>query len=113
MASFPVGHAGNRALLSLDAPSQELCQGEQYFKTFRHLTQLFLKKVTNLLIKFIISYSFPENRLQCIKQETGWEEQGKHQQEPLSLQERRKRDRKVLTDIYWEKKHPLKVVQWM
>lgn len=28
MGSFPIGHAGTRALLSLDAPSQELCYGE-------------------------------------------------------------------------------------
>lgn len=42
-AGFLMGHAGNRALLSLDVPSQELCQGEQYFKRFRHLTQLFKK----------------------------------------------------------------------
>lgn len=109
MAGFPLGHAGNTDLLSPDAPSQELCQGEQYFKRFSHLTQLFLKKnITNLLIKFIISYSFLENRLQCIKWETGWEEQGKHQQEPLSPLERRKRDRKVLTDIYWGGTQPSK-----
>lgn len=41
---FPVGHAGNSTLLSLDTPSHELHQDEEYFKTFRHLTQLFLKK---------------------------------------------------------------------
>lgn len=108
MASFPIGHAGTRALLSLDAPSQELCHGELtvLFQEIQAFNTTFIKKVTNILIKFIISYSFLENRLQCIKWETGWEEQGKHQQEPLSQQERRKRDRKVLTDIYW-KKNPL------
>lgn len=72
----------------------------------------FKKNATNLLIPFVVSYSLPENRLPCRKRETGWEEQEKHQKEPLSPQERRKKDRKVLTDIYWEKRTPPRVVQW-